>query len=131
MEGQRNHFNQYATEKIVYAIDRYQRECLKHYQILERQLQKTSFLAGDYSIADIAVLGWVFRHERHRVALEHFPAVEAWYAGLMNREAVKRGFETGADLIPLGNFNTTEAREKLFYLFYSNISSGLLLMIFI
>ena len=114
MAGQSHHFNQYATEKIAYAIDRYQRECLKHYQILERQLQKTSFLAGDYSIADIAVLGWVFRHERHRVVLEHFPAVEAWYAGLMNREAVKRGFETGADLIPLGNFNTTEAREKLF-----------------
>lgn len=114
MAGQSHHFNLYAQEKIEYAIDRYHNECLKHYQVLELQLQKSAFLAGDYSIADIAILGWVFRHERHQVHLEDFPAVASWYHGLMDRAAVKRGFEIGADLISLGNFNSSLAREQLF-----------------
>jgi len=112
--GQAHHFRLYAPVKDDYAIDRYTKETHKFYAVLESQLSLRPFIAGDLSIADIAILPWIFRHQRQGVDLERYPAVKAWYAGLMARPEVIRGFEVGQSLINQGDFSADEARSHLF-----------------
>jgi GST-like protein len=112
--GQAHHFRLYAPVKDDYAIDRYTKETHKFYAVLESQLSRRPFIAGDLSIADIAILPWIFRHQRQGVDLERYPAVKAWYAGLMARPEVIRGFEVGQSLINQGDFSADEARSHLF-----------------
>lgn len=100
--------------KDDYAIDRYERECRKLYAVLEEQLQQRPFLAAVYSIADIAVLPWVYRHARHGIDLVYYPAVLNWYTDLMNRPAVMKGFSVGQALIPEGKFSGSLAKQSLF-----------------
>ncbi|MGY8853320.1 MAG: glutathione S-transferase family protein [Pseudomonadales bacterium] len=114
MAGQAHHFRLYADLKDDYAIDRYERACQKLYAVLEGQLQQKPFLAGAYSIADIAVLPWVYRHVRHGIDLVDYPAVLSWYTGLMQRPAVRKGFSVGQDLIAKGNFSGALAKRSLF-----------------
>jgi GST-like protein len=77
-----------------FGLERYGKETRRLYGVMDKQLTGRDFLAteGEPSIADFAVLGWVWRHERHRVDLADFPAVAAWYARMMARPAVARGF---------------------------------------
>jgi GST-like protein len=114
MAGQAHHFRLYAPESIAYAIDRYTRETHKYYAVLEAQLSTSPFLTNELSIADVAVLPWVYRHARHGVDLDQFPAVAAWYERLMGRDDVKSGFAVGESLIATGDLTDAGAKQHLF-----------------
>jgi GST-like protein len=114
MAGQAHHFRLYAPESIAYAIDRYTRETHKYYAVLESQLSTSPFLTDELSIADVAVLPWVYRHARHGVDLDQFPAVAAWYERLMGRDDVKSGFAAGESLIATGDLTDAGAKQHLF-----------------
>jgi len=92
MFGQANYFYR-LEEKIPFAIERFHKEALRLYGVLEKALGKNEFLSGEYSIADIATYPWVWRHEVHHVRLEDFPSVKRWYDSISDRPAVKRGME--------------------------------------
>ena len=91
MFGQTHHFLRAAPEKVPYAIDRYTKKTRRLYAVLEGRLAEASYLAGDYSIADIATFPWVARHEWHKVDLNDFPAVKRWYDAIGARPAVAKG----------------------------------------
>ncbi len=97
MAGQAHHFVRYAPEKIQYAMDRYVNECKRLYGVLDRRLEGRDYLAGDYSIADMASFGWVASHEWHMISLDDFPNVKAWRERVGAREAVERGLALGAE----------------------------------
>jgi GST-like protein len=92
MFGQANYFFR-ASEKVPYAIDRYHKEARRLYGVLDKQLKQQEYLAGEYSIADIATYPWVGRHEMHQVKLEDFPDVKRWFDTISARPAVNRGME--------------------------------------
>ncbi len=92
MFGQANYFFKLA-EKVPYAIERFHKETLRLYGVLDKELAQKEFLAGSYSIADIATYPWVGRHDGHNVKLEQFPNVKRWFDTLSARLAVKRGME--------------------------------------
>jgi GSH-dependent disulfide-bond oxidoreductase len=92
MFGQANYFFR-LEEKVSYAIERYHKEALRLYGVLEKALGQNEYLAGEYSIADIATYPWVWRHDIHQVKLEDFPNVKRWYDKISERPAVKRGME--------------------------------------
>jgi GST-like protein len=92
MFGQANYFFRIA-EKAPYAVERFHKEALRLYGVLEKELGERKFLAGEYSIADIATYPWVWRHDGHNVKLEDFPNVKRWYDEISERPAVKRGME--------------------------------------
>jgi GSH-dependent disulfide-bond oxidoreductase len=96
MPGQVHHFlMQPEGPARDYGVARYHKETVRLYGVLERRLQGREWVAteGEPSIADFAILGWAWRHERHQVSFADFPAVGAWYERLMARPAVQRGFE--------------------------------------
>src|SRR3989338_2186939 len=97
MLGQAHHFRQYAPEKIAYAIDRYTREAGRLYGVLDRRLGATDYVAGNYSIADMAIMPWLRSHENQGQKLEDFPNVKRWFEAVNARPAVQRGLEGLAD----------------------------------
>ena len=114
MFGQSNHFSHYAEEKIQYAIDRYNNECRRLYNVLDRRLEKNQFLATDYSIADIATFPWARSYERRGVDISEFPNVSRWLDTISERPAAKRGMAILADLRNNNTSFTEEEREVLF-----------------
>ncbi len=91
--GQVHHFLQVENEADRrYGLDRYMRETRRLYGVMDRRLAGLPYFAGDISIADFAILGWTWRHERHKVDLAEFPNVARWYAAMMARPATQRGF---------------------------------------
>lgn len=104
MQGQAHVFFRYAPEKFPFAIERYQNETRRLYEVLETQLSRTDYLAGDYSIADMAAYPWVRIHEWAGVGLEGLPAVERWLSAIGERPAVQRGLA-----IPGKNDKATQA----------------------
>ncbi|MDP2601435.1 MAG: glutathione S-transferase N-terminal domain-containing protein [Deltaproteobacteria bacterium] len=90
MFGQANYFFR-LQEKVPYAIERFRKEALRLYNVLDKELGQREYLAGEYSIADIATYPWVWRHEVHQVKLEEFPNVKRWFDANAARPAVKRG----------------------------------------
>jgi len=93
MLGQAHHFRLQAKEKLPYAIERYENEAARLYGVLEKQLQQTPFLAGEYSIADIATYPWIMRYFNFGVRLDDYPAVKRWADTIGARPAVQRGME--------------------------------------
>tara|TARA_B100000809_G_scaffold265409_1_gene324150 strand:- start:2287 stop:2952 length:666 start_codon:yes stop_codon:yes gene_type:complete len=93
MQGQANVFYRYASEKIDYAIGRYQREVRRLYEVLNAQLEEHEYLAGEYSIADIASYPWVHGHAWSGVSIEGLGYLESWLLRVGERPAVKRGME--------------------------------------
>ncbi|AKV10229.1 glutathione S-transferase family protein [Pseudomonas fluorescens] len=91
MQGQANVFFRYFPEKLQGAIDRYQHETRRLYEVLDTRLQDVEFLAGDYSIADIATYPWVRGHEWSGVAVDGLTALQGWMATMEARPAVQRG----------------------------------------
>lgn len=91
MFGQAHHFLRAAKEWIPYAIKRYGGETARLYGVLDERLGKAEFLAGEYSIADIATFPWVARHEWHKTNLADYPNVRRWYEAIAARPAVQRG----------------------------------------
>lgn len=92
MFGQANYFYR-LEEKVPFAIERFHKEALRLYGVLEKALGEREYLAGEYSLADIATYPWVWRHEMHHVKLEEFPHVKRWYDAISDRPAVQRGME--------------------------------------
>jgi GST-like protein len=92
MFGQANYFSR-LEEKVPYAIERFQKEARRLYNVLDQELGRKDYLAGDYSIADIATYPWVWRHEMHRVKLAEYPNVKRWYDAISGRPAVQNGME--------------------------------------
>ena len=113
MAGQNNHFSNYGQEKITYAMDRYRNEVNRLYGVLDRRLADHEYVAGDYSIADMATWPWVFREFQGRQLLADFPHVARWWDTVASRPAVKKGRAVGEELrrnAPLDD----EARKVLF-----------------
>jgi GST-like protein len=90
MFGQAHHFLRQAPEQIPYAQERYVKETRRLYGVMNGRLGEADYLAGDYSIADIATYPWVARYEWHKVALEDFPNVARWFKAISARPAVAR-----------------------------------------
>lgn len=97
MSGQCLHFRKYATEKIAYGIDRYTKEVTRLFGVMERQLEGRGYLAGEYSIADIACYPWVLRFEDLGQNIADFPNIKAWLERIGQRAAVRRGLALGHD----------------------------------
>ena len=93
MQGQAHVFYRYAPEKIEYAINRYQKETFRLYQVLDDQLKENEYLADDFSIADIATWPWVRRHRWAGVEIEKLFNLRRWMENLENRPAFQKGIE--------------------------------------
>lgn len=97
--GQASHFRNAAPEKLPYAIDRFVKEAGRLYGVLDGHLQKAGpYIAGEYSIADMAVYPWAVPLERQGQRLDDFPHLKVWMERVASRPAVKRGFEAAQDL---------------------------------
>ncbi|MDJ0517677.1 MAG: glutathione S-transferase N-terminal domain-containing protein [Trichodesmium sp. MO_231.B1] len=112
MLGQAHHFRQYAPEKIPYAIERYTNEASRLYRVLDQQLSQLEYVAGDYSIADMAIYPWIVSHEKQGQNLADFPNLKRWFETVGQRPGVSRGLavlsETPAQKLD------DQARENLF-----------------
>jgi GSH-dependent disulfide-bond oxidoreductase len=98
MAGQNHHFSQYAPEKIPYAIDRYVRETNRLYGVLDKRLSAHQFIAGDYSIADMAAYPWIVPHTRQGQKLEDFPHLQRWFETMRQRPAVQRAYARASEI---------------------------------
>lgn len=91
--GQVHHFVGLSDDSDQrYGLQRFMAETLRLYGVMDRRLAQSPYFAGELSIADFAILGWVWRHSRHRVDLLQFPHVQRWYQAMMARPAVQKGF---------------------------------------
>ncbi len=88
MLGQAHHFNAYAPERIQYAMDRYTNEAGRLYHVLDKRLGQREYVAGAYSIADMAIFPWCRLHRRQRQRIEDFPNVKRWFDTVAARPAV-------------------------------------------
>lgn len=93
MLGQNHHFIQYAPEQIPYAIERYVKETARLYGVLDRQLANKDYIAGDYSIADMACYPWIVPHEKQQQNLANFPNLQRWFKTIKARPAVIRAYD--------------------------------------
>ena len=96
MAGQNHHFNHYAPEKIPYAIDRYVKETARLYGVLNRQLEGRQYVAGEYSIADIAIYPWIVPHAAQGQDLADFPNIAKWFEKIQARAAVQKAYKIKA-----------------------------------
>ena len=92
MLGQTHHFHRFNKGKADYAEERYLKETARLYGVLDKRLDGRDFLAGEYSVADIATFPWAARHEWQSVDLNDYPNVKRWYLTVASRDAVQRGF---------------------------------------
>jgi GST-like protein len=113
MAGQNHHFSRYAPEKIPYAIERYVRETNRLYGVLDRRLAGREFVAGAYSIADMAAYPWIVPHEAQGQALADFPNLNRWFAAIGCRPATVRAYEVGKPFA--GNLTLTEEQRKILF----------------
>ena len=91
--GQVHHFLGLANEDDKrYGVERFSKETRRLYSVMDKRLATNTYFAGDLSIADFAILGWAWRHQRHQVDLVDYPNIKRWYEGMMARPAVQRGF---------------------------------------
>jgi GST-like protein len=115
MLGQHGHFALYAPERIPYATERYRRETLRLYGVLDQQLSRHAFIAGeDYSIADMACFPWIQTYRAQGIDLDAFPSVQRWYQTLKQRPALRRGMALGRELINRRPQDDADARRVLF-----------------
>jgi GSH-dependent disulfide-bond oxidoreductase len=115
MSGQNNHFAHYAVDKLAYAIDRYRNEVNRLYGVMDRRLADRPYLAGDYSIADMACYPWVVPHERQGQNIADFPNLKRWLDTIAARPAVVRAYELVPKINPsAGGIRTAEERAILF-----------------
>jgi GST-like protein len=112
MAGQAHHFRQYAPETVPYGIERYTNECNRLYGVMDKQLAKHEYLAGDYSIADMACWPWAILNERQGQNIDDFPNVKRWIEAIGERPAAARGQQIGQDY--RRNIDDDESRGVLF-----------------
>lgn len=97
MAGQAHHFRQYAPEKVPYAIDRYTNEVNRLYGVMNKRLATREYLAGDYSIADMASIGWTRSYKNQGQDMDDFPHLKRWFEAIMARPAVERALAVGQE----------------------------------
>jgi GST-like protein len=114
MLGQAHHFRIYAPEKIPYAVDRYTNETNRLYGVLDRRLAGRDFVAGEYSIADMAIFPWAKLWERQGQDIEQFPNVRRWLDANLARPAVQRGLAVNAADRAATNMDDLAVRAVLF-----------------
>jgi GST-like protein len=115
MAGQNNHFSNYATDKIQYAMDRYRNEVNRLYGVLNKRLADRAYVAGEYSIADMASYPWIVLHERQHQKIDDFPHVKRWLEAIKTRPAVVRAYDKAKQVNPnAGGIRTPEERAILF-----------------
>ncbi|WP_339489625.1 glutathione binding-like protein [Pseudomonas sp. EL_65y_Pfl2_R95] len=115
MAGQNHHFNRYAPEPIPYAIDRYVKETARLYGVLDRQLEGRDYVAGEYSIADMAIYPWAKGWEGQKQRLEDFPNMAAWLQRMAGRPAVVRAYALVEAINPDPDaLMSAQARKLLF-----------------
>ncbi len=113
MAGQNHHFSQYAPEKIPYAIERYVKETNRLYGVMNKRLADREYLAGDYSIADMAAYPWIVPHERQGQNLNEFPHLKRWFQAIGGRPATVRAYARAQEINPQATM-TDEAKKILF-----------------
>ena len=113
MSGQNNHFSQYAVEKIPYAIDRYRNEVNRLYAVLNKKLKGRDFIAGEYSIADMACYPWIVPYERQGQKIDDFPDLKRWFEAIKARPATVRAYELAKSINTQPSV-TEESRRILF-----------------
>ncbi len=99
MLGQAHHFRRYAPEKLEYAINRYTNEAKRIYNVVDKRLAEAPYLAGDYSIADIATYPWLVPHSMQGQDLDEYPNLKRWFEAIRDRPATQRGFAVMADVV--------------------------------
>lgn len=114
MAGQNHHFNVYAPVKIEYAIDRYVRETGRLYGVLNKHLEQRDFIAGDYSIADMASYPWIVSHQRQSQNLDDFPHLKRWFERISARPATERAYALIEQINPGSPVHDDKARQILF-----------------
>ena len=111
--GQVHHFVTVEKEEDRrYALDRYSKETRRLYSVMDRRLATQEFFADEPSIADFAILGWAWRHPRHKVDLAEFPNVQRWYETMMARPGVQRGFAVKLSWIPTCRSDERTTRSR-------------------
>jgi GSH-dependent disulfide-bond oxidoreductase len=113
MAGQNHHFNRYAPEKIEYAINRYVNETGRLYAVLNKRLADREFVAGNYSIADIAAYPWIVPYESQNQKLEDFPNLKRWFETIKARPATIRAYEK-AEAFKNQALDIEKSRDLLF-----------------
>ena len=98
MAGQNHHFVQYAPERIAYAMERYVKETNRLYGVLNKRLSDRPYIAGEYSIADMASYPWVVPHERQQQKLDDFPHLRRWFDRMAVRPAVRRAYDRAREI---------------------------------
>jgi GSH-dependent disulfide-bond oxidoreductase len=115
MAGQAHHFRNYAPEKIEYGINRYTNEVNRLYGVMNKRLATVEYLAGDYSIADMAAYPWVRPHKNQGQDLAEFPHLQAWYLRIQARPAVAIGVKVAEDLRTNSNLATDKAAQAVLF----------------
>lgn len=115
MAGQNHHFSQYAPERIPYAIDRYVKETNRLYGVLDKRLADREFVAGDYSIADMASYPWIVPHERQGQDLDDFPNLKRWFEAIRARPATIRAYERAKEVNPAAGTPMSEEAKKILF----------------
>jgi GST-like protein len=113
MAGQNHHFSRHAPEKLPYAIERYVNETNRLYGVLNKRLAEREFIAGTYSIADMAAYPWIVPYEAQGQNLSDFPHMKRWFEAIKSRPATLRAYERGAAVNPNPTVNE-ESRKILF-----------------
>jgi len=115
MLGQNNHFRHYAPETLPYAVKRYEDETHRLFGVLNKRLADREFLAGSYSIADMACVGWARGYERQGIDIAEFPHVKLWLDTLQARPAVMKGLKVAEEVRnPPGAMQDPRVRAVLF-----------------
>jgi GST-like protein len=113
MAGQNHHFTQYAPAPIAYAIERYVKETARLYAVLNKRLADRDYIAGDYSIADMACYPWIVPHEKQGQNLDDFPNLKRWFSVIRERPATLRAYALAKEINP-APVVTEEAKKLLF-----------------
>ena len=115
MLGQNHHFRMYAPETIDYAVERYTNEAKRLYNVLDLQLADREFMAGEYSIADMATFPWIMPYKRQGVDMEEYPNVRRWFDAIKERPAVRKAIDVGKEMRrDLSEGMSEEVRSNLF-----------------
>ena len=110
MAGQNHHFNNYAPDKIPYAMERYTKETNRLYGVLNKRLADREFVAGDYSIADMASYPWIVPYEAQKQKIEDFPHLHRWFSAMKARPAVVKAYLHSHPPAPMSD----DAKKVLF-----------------
>ncbi|NJO12369.1 MAG: thiol:disulfide oxidoreductase [Gammaproteobacteria bacterium] len=115
MAGQIGHFNVFAPEQVPYAIDRYTREVNRLYGVLDRRLADRDFIAGDFSVADIATYPWIVPYEAHGQNLADHPHLKRWFEAIRARPATQQAYEGVQDTYTKSSTPLSEEERRILF----------------